>query len=207
MLGESGRDVADPRIVKELLLYSREPQAKEAAVPVDVRKVAEAAASLVRAQGRARDKAIEIAIPADLPPVLASEGALVQVLLNLLLNAADVAGERIEVTAGRRDGRVILAVSDDGPGPREKRAQIFDRSSPQGPRGRDGLGCRSRCRSSRAWGNLVLAESPRGARFEIDLPRRLETRGCWTRSARADVIPQGSRSTIVASPATMRTSA
>jgi signal transduction histidine kinase len=162
------------RIVKELLVYSREPQGKEEAVPVDVRKVVDAAASLVRAQGRARDLAIEIDLPAGLPAVLGSEGPLVQVLLNLLLNATDAAKERIDVTAVARGERVILAVSDDGPGvPEAQRAQIFDPFfTTKDPGEGTGLGLSvSVSIVESLGGTLRLAESPHGARFEIDLPR------------------------------------
>ena len=57
-------------------------------------------------------------LPADLPPVLADERHLSQVILNLLLNAGDAMRGRGRATvSARREGdHVALTVSDTGPG-------------------------------------------------------------------------------------------
>jgi len=82
----------------------------------------------------------------SLPPVLANEGALVQVLVNLIANARDAARESeghiritaspivldgaadpITITTRRENSLAIVDVSDDGPGMgRETRRRIFD---------------------------------------------------------------------------------
>jgi two-component system sensor histidine kinase KdpD len=62
---------------------------------------------------------VRAAVPADLPPVLADDGALAQVIRNLLLNAARYAadGMPVEVVARRPDPRTLeIDVLDRGPG-------------------------------------------------------------------------------------------
>jgi len=62
---------------------------------------------------------VRVAVPADLPPVLADDGALAQVLRNLLLNAARYAagGMPVEVVARRPDLQTLeIDVLDRGPG-------------------------------------------------------------------------------------------
>ena len=162
------------RIVKQLLAYSREPREKEPTSPTDVKAVASAAAALVQAQGRYRDVKIDVDVPAEIPPVLATEGALVQVLLNLALNAAEATGSdgRLSITARRAGERVVISVTDDGPGvPAELRAQIFDPFyTTKEPGEGTGLGLSvSQSIVEGLGGTLRLAESARGARFEIEL--------------------------------------
>jgi signal transduction histidine kinase len=84
-------------------------------------------------QGRCREVEVTPALPAGLPPVLADERRLVQVLLNLLLNAGDAMGGRGEVRvtaagpAGGAAGEVMVAVEDSGPGiPPEVLPRVFD---------------------------------------------------------------------------------
>ena len=62
---------------------------------------------------------VRATVPADLPPVLADDGALAQVLRNLLLNAARYAtdGMPVEVVTRRPDERTLeIVVLDRGPG-------------------------------------------------------------------------------------------
>ncbi len=115
-------------------------------------------------------------------PVRAAPETLLQVLTNLLDNAAKYspAGTPIRVQARRQGGQAVIAVIDAGPGvPAAQRERIFDRftqlESSDGRRG-DGAGlglfiARKLARS--VGGDLVLcqARSPvRGARFELRLP-------------------------------------
>jgi PAS domain S-box-containing protein len=115
-------------IVQGLLRFSRPPSGR-----IQVRDlnavVAEAArfASLDRG-ARVR---LELQLGRDLPAVLASPDQLVQVLLNLFLNAqhalVDRAGARIVVSTAVADGGVEIRVADNGPGvPEPIRDKIFD---------------------------------------------------------------------------------
>lgn len=73
---------------------------------------------------------LETNIPAELPRVLADRTMLAQAILNLLQNAAKYGGadRQVRLDCSARNGRVRLAVSDNGPGiPRRERRRIFDR--------------------------------------------------------------------------------
>ncbi|WP_437957433.1 ATP-binding protein [Sorangium sp. So ce119] len=76
--------------------------------------------SLVAPQKEFRGVELARDVAPDVPPVPLSHGRLVQVLLNLLLNAADAvprAGGRVWVRASRgADGGARIEVEDNGPG-------------------------------------------------------------------------------------------
>ena len=69
-----------------------------------------------------------IDIPPDLPPAMADRGRIVQVLNNLLSNAAQHAPKSspIRVEAASADGYIAISVSDDGRGiPAERLSHLF----------------------------------------------------------------------------------
>ena len=75
--------------------------------------------SLMRPQKAFRDVALVLDVAEDVPLAGIDHGDLVQVLLNLMLNAADVVPDahgKIAVYAARRDASVTIAVEDNGPG-------------------------------------------------------------------------------------------
>jgi PAS domain S-box-containing protein len=76
-----------------------------------------------------RDHRLVLNIPADLPPVLADEQRVAQVLVNLVDNAAKYSPPqtRIEVAAHQVDGAVQVDVSDEGEGiPTQDRGAVFE---------------------------------------------------------------------------------
>jgi C4-dicarboxylate-specific signal transduction histidine kinase len=114
-------------IVRGLLDFAR--PAPSAPTPVRVAPAVDAAVRLARMQPRCRDVSVRRLGLDGLPPVVADERRLAQVLLNLLLNAADAMGGRGEVViAGRAEGgAVVVDVEDSGPGiPEAVRPRIFD---------------------------------------------------------------------------------
>jgi PAS domain S-box-containing protein len=119
-------------LVRELLSFARGSTKGKSAQPLD--QAVDRALSLLRYPLERKRIQVERDIPGGLPPVLADPDALHQVLLNLLMNAANavVEGGRIGVRArsgdpGAPDAIVVLEVHDDGPGvPREQRERIFD---------------------------------------------------------------------------------
>lgn len=107
--------------------------------------------------------------------VLDGGGAVVQILTNLLLNsiALSPAGTPVRVDAHHDAdaGHVTIGVSDQGPGvPHERRAGIFDGGLSTRVGGA-GIGLRHAAAMARAaGGELRLAESSVGARFELRWP-------------------------------------
>jgi signal transduction histidine kinase len=73
---------------------------------------------------------LEVELPAKLPPVAGDPGALNQVFLNLLKNAAEALeeeGGRIRVVAAAEEGQVVVRIQDGGPGlDSEARARLFE---------------------------------------------------------------------------------
>ncbi|HEY3417818.1 MAG TPA: PAS domain-containing protein [Armatimonadota bacterium] len=73
---------------------------------------------------------IQLALPADLPPVMADPNCLERILLDLLGNAQkySVPDDRILLQAHRQDGKVAIAVIDQGQGiPLEDQPHVFER--------------------------------------------------------------------------------
>ncbi|MGZ3440813.1 MAG: sensor histidine kinase [Polyangia bacterium] len=161
-------------IVADLLDYSRPMQGSVEAV--QLADVVELALSLVRPQPRFTDVEVARALPPSLPPVAASQSRLVQVLLNLLLNAADAMDGRGRVAIeARTDGDAVeLRVSDSGRGvAAADRAQIFDPFfTTKEPGQGTGLGLSiSRSIVEAYGGTLTLAEArDAGATFVLRLP-------------------------------------
>jgi signal transduction histidine kinase len=92
-------------------------------------KRATAAADILAPAGERRHgRQIEVAVPDDLPPVWGVRDQLVQVFLNLILNAIDATatGGRIEVRADVQGAAIEIRVRDDGAGiAPEHRARLF----------------------------------------------------------------------------------
>jgi len=104
------------QIVGQLLEYSRPVEGKKE--PVDVSASVEQALALVRPQQHFRGVVVDgVKLLERCPPVAASNTRLVQVLVNLLLNAAHALnGEGRVVFSWREEGqRVSLHIANDGP--------------------------------------------------------------------------------------------
>ncbi len=112
---------------------------------------------------------------------LCDSNRLQQVLVNLFSNALDameMAGSvsrQLVVEAGREGARVLISVTDSGPGiPEDVRAHLFEPFFTTKPQGKGlGLGLAISEQIVRESGGRLRAESPPegGARFIIDLPR------------------------------------
>jgi len=122
------------RTIRDLLDYARaNPEPVEALAAAEV---IDGTVALLAPQKPFRSIEIQVTVPSDLPPVRANRDRLRQVLVNLLLNAADAIGpERpgtVELradTAALPDGRsaVRIRIADNGPGvPPELLDAIFD---------------------------------------------------------------------------------
>jgi Na+/proline symporter/nitrogen-specific signal transduction histidine kinase len=129
---------------------------------------------------RERGATVGLQLPPHLPPLRADPDRLLQVVLNLLSNAAKFvpAGQgRVEVRVRLRSGGLTVEVSDNGPGiPPAQQALVFDKFRQGGdpahrPQG-TGLGLPiSRRIVEHFGGRLWLKSEPgQGACFGFDLP-------------------------------------
>jgi signal transduction histidine kinase len=136
------------RIMRDLLDFARadmDPTAPTSGPDATcaVRDIVDEVVALVRPQKAIRDLSLNVEVADGLPPVRMAGARLQQVLLNLVLNAADAILERTDARssaaperplgrvriAARLDGeaRVRLEVEDDGPGvPERVRRSLFE---------------------------------------------------------------------------------
>lgn len=115
------------RLVQRLRRFARHDAAPEARRSLCLSELAERAAAMARV-GQAPD-CIHIRAAAATPPVHGDESQLVQVILNLLVNAIQASGPspRIEVDVTPAAGGATLAVLDRGCGlPEEQFSNLFD---------------------------------------------------------------------------------
>jgi two-component system NtrC family sensor kinase len=119
------------RIVSDLLSFSRrgKPQRTEA----DLNRLIRSTVSLVDHKLKLANMALELKLASSLPHVLCDAGQIQQVVLNLVLNAAESmqahgAGTvTVETQAGEDGKSVVLSVSDAGEGiPPEILPRVFD---------------------------------------------------------------------------------
>lgn len=165
------------RILRDLLAFARPSTARaESRRPGDVEAAVHDTAALVMPHPALRDIEIALDVHAELPRVTLSREQLVQVLLNLVLNAADAAGPggHIRIAASRSGDGVELSVSDDGPGVAETvRDRLFEPFVSTKETGKGtGLGlavCRGLIEAAGGTIELDTKRSP-GARFVVALP-------------------------------------
>lgn len=183
-LRDSTRRIVD--IVRDLRMFARAPGGTRR-IAVDVNRTVESALTLTR--GQIVERAEVIREFGDVPNVLIDEGRLGQVLVNLLVNAAQAIprgtrGEaKVFVTTRSQGGRnVEIEIRDTGVGiPREIQERIWDPFfTTKDPGAGTGLGLSiSREIIDRSGGRLYVespvpgTNPPGGSRFIIELPASL----------------------------------
>jgi signal transduction histidine kinase len=146
--------------------------------PTDIGALLSECAARLRA--RMPTRGLDLDVPSGLPPVLADQRRIEQVVDNLLANAAQYTPPEtpIRVRARALDGHVEVAVADRGPGiPADKRERVFERfvrlnERDAGHLGGSGLGL-AICRGIlQAHGGRIWLESPsgQGSTFVFSLP-------------------------------------
>jgi len=165
-------------ILRDLLDFAR-PASKTLAPaePGNLSVAVDDTVALVTPQKSMREVVLATDVPPDLPRVSLSREHLVQVLLNLVLNAAGAFGEgggHITIRAEQAGSSVRIAVEDDGPGVAEEvRGRIFEPFVTTKEVGKGtGLGlavCRGLVEAAGGTITLDATHAP-GARFLIDLP-------------------------------------
>lgn len=162
------------QIVRSLLELGRPSRGK--AQPVDVRPLLDTCVQLLSAGQEFRGVEVKVDAPQSLW-LRAEPGPLSQVLVNLLINAAQAMGGKGRVTlSAREDGATgRLCVADEGPGiPAAVLARLFEPFFTTRPAGQGtGLGLAvSRHLLAQFEGTLEAANRPGGgAEFTIRLPR------------------------------------
>jgi two-component system OmpR family sensor kinase len=164
------------RLVADLLLLARADAGRVAPhQPVDLSEVVtDAAAELEPVAG---DHEISIDAPAG-AHLDGARDELHRLVLNLMENALRHTdpGTAVEATVERRNGEVVLAVEDDGPGiPDEQREKVFERfyRGSGEHSGSSGLGLSIVRAVATSHGGTVRLEPPldgRGARFVVRIP-------------------------------------
>jgi two-component system NtrC family sensor kinase len=102
--------------LRELVNFSR--PASTARSRVSIAEVVQEALNIAKYYKRTKGRRIEMSVPGDLPAIMGVRDQLVQVFLNLILNAIDATdtGRRILVRAETQDDCLIVNVEDDGVG-------------------------------------------------------------------------------------------
>ncbi len=117
------------KIVKGLLDFAR--QTKPQKQPLDLNKVAEDVILLVKNQASFQSIAIRTELDSKLPAVLADADQMRQVVLNIILNAADAMSQggslSIRSCYDSKTKEAMLKISDTGPGiPEEIQNKLFE---------------------------------------------------------------------------------
>lgn len=147
--------------------------------PIQLLGLVTDAAEDARMIPRDRSPAFLLDLPTELPAVYADDELIVQVLGNLIENAARYARARVLLRAARKGDEIVVSVIDDGPGlPANRAEELFDKfvqlDRPKGGAGYKGTGlglaiCREilRLNEGRIWAENAPGW---GASFNFALP-------------------------------------
>ncbi len=151
------------------------------AEPVDLAQSLSNTVAVLKAKARAKAVAVSVQLEPGLPRVRGFAGELNQIWGNLIDNALDAVPEagRVEILAGRQDGRVVVRIADNGSGiPAEIRDRIFDPFFTTKPAGLGtGLGLDIvRRLVIHNDGDIAVESSPGRTEFRVVLPAAEEAR-------------------------------
>jgi signal transduction histidine kinase len=164
------------RIVSDLLAFSRRSKPQRA--PADLNRIVTMTLSLVAHKMKLSNVAVETSLREDLPAAPCDQSQIQQVVLNLVMNAAEATqsktDRRVSVSTAAGDGVVLLTVSDNGEGiPPENLAKIFDPFFTTKPDGKGvGLGLAVSFGIIEAHGGDIEVNSKvgEGTTFTVSLP-------------------------------------
>jgi len=166
-------------VIADLLTYARSGRRSEEPASGSLEEATEQVRALLGPQKHLSELTLEIELERKLPRVALSDGELVQVVLNLVMNAADACDQRgrVRIEAKRGGLGVMLAVEDDGPGVDSSvKDSLFEPFVTTKDIGRGtGLGLSvSRGLVEGVGGTIGLDRSyASGARFVVELPLSL----------------------------------
>lgn len=168
------------KIIKSLLGFSRKTTAEK--MLVNINDLTESTISMVRNQAKFHNIKFNLNFDSAIPSVAVDPNQMQQVLLNLLINAADAMNERGQVTAATRlvtdrvnDKKYVeIELADTGPGiPEDQVGRIFEPFFTTKPVGKGtGLGLAvSYGIIKKHGGNIfVRSEAGKGASFFVRIP-------------------------------------
>jgi two-component system, NtrC family, sensor kinase len=180
--------------LRELVDFSR-PATNEATLS-DVHEALDAALSIAKYYKRKKGKQIVTRYEEGLPRVLVVRDQLVQVFLNLVLNAMDATeeGGTIEIATRKSGDWLLISVSDDGHGiPVEQQPRLFRPYFTTKETG-TGLGlfvCRRVIEQS-CGGRIELTDSsPDGTTFTVTLPVPRDAKSSQPTASRTPLAVDG----------------
>ncbi len=143
--------------------------------PVDIRQGIADTLTMLGAKTRAKSVVVELALADDLPRAYAVGAELNQVWMNLIDNALDAVtvNGRVVVAASCEPGRVVVRITDNGPGiPADIAGRIFDPFfSTKGVGKGTGLGLDIvRRLLQRHDGEIAVESEPGRTEFQVRLP-------------------------------------
>ncbi len=158
--------------LRELVTFSRPASTERTRFALA--DVLDEALNIAKYYKRTKGRLIERNVPADLPPLYGVRDQLVQVFLNLVLNAVDATGKggRIELRAERAGDGVTVTVRDDGAGIAPDHAGRLFQPYFTTKKNGTGLGLFvSRKLVANHGGRIEFASRPgEGTTFRVDLP-------------------------------------
>jgi len=146
-----------------------------AAGPVDLAQGLGNTVAVLKSKARAKSVAVSVQVDPSLPRVCGFAGELNQIWGNLIDNALDAVADsgRVEISAARDNGRVVVRIADNGSGiPAEIRDRIFDPFFTTKPAGQGtGLGLDIVRRLVQHNGGMIAVDSrPGRTEFQVTLP-------------------------------------
>ena len=152
-------------------------------VDYSMKEVVHGVFSAVESLAAAKQLALKVELPPDLPPAHGDERRITQVLLNLVGNAIKFTDKgEVAITVAAEDGTFTLAVRDTGPGiAADQQAKIFEEfqqadSSSTREKGGTGLGLAIAKRIVEMHGGRIWVDSAvgKGSTFFFTLPAQVE---------------------------------
>lgn len=172
----AGRIVADARRAAAIIARVRAMAERREIerTSISLNALVEEALAFLAHDLRAQTIEIRLDLGADLPLLLGDRTQLQQVLVNLVVNAAQamagITERRLQVSTAAADGQLMLTIEDNGPGLPADAERLFD-SFYSTKAGGMGMGlpiCRSIVEAH--GGSIVATGGAIGARFRVALP-------------------------------------
>ena len=177
-------------ILRELVTFSR--PASDTRDRVSLKDIVDDALSIAKYYKGVKGRAVRADIPHDLPAITGVRDQLVQVFLNLVLNAIDATGKggQVVIAAFEAEGQLVATVSDDGHGiDPQQRDRLFRPYFTTKKHG-TGLGLFVTRKLVEAHGGTVECESTpgEGTTFRLVFPVNLLARRASEGPAAAELV-------------------